>query len=180
MAAKKLREIRRTVVHWLVYIAAKLGLWLGGCLPDEWIDKAGETTGGLAFRLVGRERRKAMAGLATAFGREGKSTSELENIAVSNFRHLGRSFFELAGFYRSGPSKLSRHIQVEGLEHMDNALGYGKGVILVTAHLGNWELFAYHMASLGYPVTVVARQISNEKVNQLILDLRERYGVRTE
>jgi len=51
-------------------------------------------------------------------------------------------------------------------------------VVLVTGHVGNWEMMGYSLASLGYPIHAVARPLDNPLVNQWIFGIRERRGMR--
>jgi len=134
--------------------------------------------GRLAFWVVAPERKKALEHLGLALGGE-KAEAELRQIAEKCFAHLGRSFFELARICYVEPERLLDCIQVEGLEHLTSALAEGRGVICPSAHLGNWELMAFCVARLGFPISVVAREINNAGINRLMICLRERMGVKT-
>jgi KDO2-lipid IV(A) lauroyltransferase len=70
-------------------------------------------------------------------------------------------------------------IEVQGWEHLEAVHRAGKGGIFVTGHIGNWELSAAYAAKKGYPVNVVAKRIYLEALNQKLVTMRERMGVRT-
>jgi KDO2-lipid IV(A) lauroyltransferase len=69
-------------------------------------------------------------------------------------------------------------LTVLGIETLDAACRRGGGVVVATAHLGNWEVLAACFADMGYPVHVVARRHSNPSIDAFIADLREGYGVK--
>ena len=70
-------------------------------------------------------------------------------------------------------------IETEGWEHAEAVYSAGRGGIFVTGHIGNWELSAAYAAKRGYPVSVVARRIYLEPLNQRLVTMRERMGVNT-
>lgn len=66
--------------------------------------------------------------------------------------------------------------EVEGIEHIQNAIEGGRGGILATGHLGNWEFLNAYLASVGVPITVAVRELDDSRVDQLITTLRTRFG----
>jgi lauroyl/myristoyl acyltransferase len=66
----------------------------------------------------------------------------------------------------------------EGRHHLDEALSQGRGVVLLTAHLGNWEIGGLGLRALGYPVTVVTLKHNSAFTNRLINTMRQRHGIR--
>jgi KDO2-lipid IV(A) lauroyltransferase len=66
----------------------------------------------------------------------------------------------------------------EGFENFERARRLGKGTLVVTAHIGNWELIGVVYALLGIKLHIVARDIKNPKVNRLWIDLRESSGLK--
>ncbi len=172
---KKFKKISKKITRWLVYVFVMLGVKLAGLFPPSWNLKLGKL-GWLAFWLIPSERKKALDSLNVAFGNE-LSPGELRKIAIEAYQHLGLSIFEFMEFYYYHRLNPADFITIEGLEYLDEALKQGKGVIFVSAHLGNWELMALHLASFGYPVNIVARHINNARLDKLILKLRQQTGV---
>jgi len=72
---------------------------------------------------------------------------------------------------------LDELIDVEGIEKIDNVLKEGRGVVAITAHLGNWELLPMYFAYKGYSSNVVARPIYYEKYDEWVSFLRKSMGV---
>ncbi len=69
------------------------------------------------------------------------------------------------------------NVKIKNIEVIDQALQNGKGAIIITAHMGNWELGAMVLAFLGYPLVAVALPHKERPVNDLFNQLRERRGI---
>jgi KDO2-lipid IV(A) lauroyltransferase len=68
-------------------------------------------------------------------------------------------------------------VRIRGRQHLDDALASGKGVIALTAHLGNFAVMHWALARCGYAVSVMQRPIKNKKINAYLTGLEERMGV---
>jgi len=73
---------------------------------------------------------------------------------------------------------LDNDFEIIGLNNLDNALEKGRGVILVTAHLGNWEVGGLKLASMGYKVQAIMREQSQKRINEYLVREREKYGLK--
>ncbi len=171
------RGVWKTVKRNVTYGAALGARALLGALPAGARLSVGEALGSLAYRLAGRERRRALDSLSKAFGSE-KPLEELERIARESFRNLGRSVAELCGLWRGGPERILEIFEPgEARERIARQLAGGRGAVAVTAHLDNWELLGAWTAAAGFPVTVVARRIYFEKYDRLAVGMRRRFGM---
>jgi len=119
----------------------------------------------------------ALDNLKIAFGTE-KDEQELRTIARQSYQHLGRSLAELARVMVSSPERIMGSVKIEGLDHFLDAQKKGRGVLYLTAHLGNWELMALAHSLQGYPINVVARPVDNPLLEDLLSRLRTRGGNR--
>jgi KDO2-lipid IV(A) lauroyltransferase len=135
----------------------------------------GARLGGAAYRLLGRERRRALRHLGMAF--PAIAPAGRARLAREAFRNAGRSFAELAR-WRYVRERLGELLTIEGLEHVRQGLAMGRGLVAVTGHIGNWELLAATFAQLGYPLHVVARRVNGEGFDELIAGFRREAGVR--
>jgi KDO2-lipid IV(A) lauroyltransferase len=98
-------------------------------------------------------------------------------LAFAKFPTMGRGVRR--GPARAGmPAPLDRWIRCEGIEHFQNALRTGRGVLIATGHLGNWELSAFAHAWLTGPMSVVVRPLDNPLLDRLFQRRRELSGNR--
>lgn len=110
------------------------------------------------------------------------SASERASLLKRNYEHMGRLFFEyahfftpLAGHYRRYARANSR---IEGLEHWEAARAKGNGVLIVSLHLGWWEMQAAAGGLAGMPLTVVTKAVKPAWLHDLLTERRLSTGVR--
>jgi len=144
----------------------RLGVLFGGLL------------GTLAFYLLKRERRRSLEGLQVAFGNE-KSEKALLTIARKNFCNLGKGLIEILNLHRLKKEALETLISLEGEEYLKAATESGQGVILITGHIGNWELMAAALSMRGYRLHVIAAPLYDPRIDELIVRLRADFKVET-
>lgn len=147
----------------LAHLPQRLGLWSGRRLGD------------LASWVLPGRRRVARANLARAFPE--RERREWNRLCRESFRHLGMTFVEACTFFFRPPSVMLSRVEVEGAEHLKTAMAAGRGVLLLTAHLGNWELLAAAHVQTGYSLSVVARPLDSPVLDRLATRLREDGGV---
>jgi len=111
---------------------------------------------------VPRLRRTALKNLEMA-GFAGR-----ERIATGIFHSIARLALTFARFPKINRQNVSQWIRYEGLENFENARARGKGVLIATAHFGNWEFSAFAHAYLSAPMHVVVRPIDNPKIDELV------------
>jgi len=124
--------------------------------------------------VVPRLRRAAYRNLAFAL-----PTADAPSIVDAVFDSLARVLLAFAKFPSLRPETLSRWIRCEGLEHFEDALRGGRGVLVATGHLGNWELSAFAHAWLTAPMNFVVRPLDNPLIDRLIQRRRELSGNRS-
>jgi len=148
------------------------GRALGGLPPFLGLG-VGRALGRAAYLVLARPRRLAIEHLGVAFPE--LDVGARRCLARSTFRHAGESFAELALWPQLAAQP--EYVIVEGLAALDAAVGAGKGCIAVAAHVGNWELLAATIAHRGYPLTVVARRVHEERFHHLIARFRTGAGI---
>ncbi len=95
--------------------------------------------------------------------------------AVNNFAYYLVDFFRYNKFNQKF---IDKYVEISGLENLDKALAKGKGVIALTAHLGNYELAGAVTALLGYPLSGVALPHKDKRVNEFFNRNRQRVGMK--
>jgi len=123
-----------------------------------------------------RLRRVALTNLSFALPE--LSTTEKNEIVDGVFRNLARMLVTLARFPDINHSNVSGWIGYEGLEHYIGAKEKGRGVLIATAHLGNWELSAFAHALMTEPMNVLVRALDNARIDELVEKRRTLSGNR--
>jgi KDO2-lipid IV(A) lauroyltransferase len=121
--------------------------------------------GALAYRLLGKTRRLALAHLAMAFPE--KPEAERQAIARQMFVNLGRAAMEITSI-RSYDHRLDTYVEMRDADLPRELVARGKGVIFVTGHLGNWELIARRIARAGIPNFAIAKRGDDARLMALI------------
>jgi KDO2-lipid IV(A) lauroyltransferase len=147
-----------------------------GALPRGWARALGAVVGAAAYRLLGRLRNVGLTNLALAFPE--KSVEEREQILRLLYRNLGWLLAEFCQMPRYTPENTRGFARYEGLEHYLAARYRGKGVLIVTGHLGAWELSSYYHSLMGHPMSMVIRRLDNARVDRLVNDIRCLHGNR--
>lgn len=155
------------------YAGVRTLIGLAGLVSPKTGERIGETLGDLAFDLIRKRRDLTVGHLTRVFGEQETAV----RLARSVYRHLGRTAVEHARLLTSSVTDIRDRIETAGVEHIEWALGQGRGAVLVTGHFGYWELLGATVASLGYPIGVVAKDQHNPAVNRLIIRCRERLGM---
>lgn len=129
-------------------------------------------------RVIGvfarRRTRLAEKNLARAFPDAAPET--VRQWARGVWSELGAAVWEFARLGHMTPEAFHQGVRVVGAEHLRAAHAQGKGVILFTGHLGNWEYTSWATALTGLPTAVIARRMKNPFVNDWITALRRRSG----
>lgn len=115
--------------------------------------------------LVPRLRRIAQTNLTMA------GFTNSDQIADGVFRSIARLLATFARLPRLTPQNISTLIRYDGLENFQSASAKGRGVLVATAHLGNWELSAFAHAWMTGPMHIVVRPLDNPRIDGLV----ERY-----
>lgn len=169
------KEIKKFVKRRIGWYAIRGFLALNGILPLCLSYFMGEVLGNIAYFLVRRHRKIALDSLSVAF--PDKPLKEKKQIARSFFVFMAQGSFELLHLLKK-PDELS-YTRIQDRKHLDKALERKKGVVLLTAHLGNFPLMSLKLAKEGYPANIVVRQMRDTSANDYFHSLRVKAGVKT-
>ncbi|MFA4888598.1 MAG: lysophospholipid acyltransferase family protein [Candidatus Omnitrophota bacterium] len=131
----------------------------------------------LGYLLVAKQRRIALDTLKVAFGEE-KTPAEIKEIARDCFIYMAKSAVELL-FLMDRPELLKQRVDLIGEENLERALAKGRGVILVSAHFGNFPLLLSKLCLSGYKAAGIMRSMRDARVEKIFMDKRARLGVKT-
>ena len=93
------------------------------------------------------------------------------------YANLGMNLVEILRLDGGQDDDLDARIRVEGEPIVRDARSRGKGVLILTAHLGNWDLLGMYTARRGYPLTIISKEIRQPAVNAMWMRMRRDYGV---
>src|SRR3989338_3298151 len=144
------------LIDYIGYVAVKLLGALARALPLGFALWLGRRAGDAAFFLNMERRAIGYANLKAALG---DKIPPKERLCVirGEYRNLCESFMEVLRFPIMDERYANRYIKFENGARITEALNKGRGVILITAHFGNWELSGVAAAMKGYPLRVLAR-----------------------
>lgn len=131
----------------------------------------------LGYYFARKQRRIALESLEIAFGQE-KDSVERKKIAKDCFRFMAKSGLELM-YLMEKPHLLKERVEIENKEFLDAALAKGKGIILVSAHFGNFPLLMCKLSLEGYKIAGIMRFMRDEKAEKLFLKKRTQMGIKT-
>lgn len=94
------------------------------------------------------------------------------------WQHQALNIMELMRYYAGRQAEMAENLEVRGEEHVQEALARGKGVLVLTAHLGNYMLMGLlAVQRFGYPLSIIAKVLKNKVAEELFASLREVGGV---
>lgn len=139
--------------------------------------------GKIAFLIFKKKRQIALRNLELAFGKERgvakttiKSAEELKKIAYLGAQEMCRCGIEIFQFLHS-PSKVK--IKINGRKNLDAAINQGKGVILISAHFGNFPLMMARLAQEGYKINTLMRSMRDLKAEKFFSQIRQGLNIRS-
>ncbi len=137
---------------------------------------AGRALGSAAFLLVGRLRRVGLQNLQIAY--PAWTESRRRELLRQVYRNLGCLLAEFCLMRHYSAEQAGSFIVYEGLQHYLDAQAEGRGVLVLTGHLGAWELSSFYHSLAGYPMGLVIRRLDNPLVDAFVNRMRCLHGNR--
>lgn len=166
----KFRNLLEFIPAWLLLESLKL-------LPRGGAIFLGKQIARVAYHLHGRLRRVGLRNLALAMPE--LSLSQRRAIVKGVFVNLGRLLGEFSQFPKITRQNIPRLVEYDGFENYERASKRGRGVLMLTGHVGAWELCAFAQGAYEYPLSFLVRPLDNPRLDQLISRYRELSGNRT-
>jgi KDO2-lipid IV(A) lauroyltransferase len=143
-------------------------------LPYKTVLALGALLGRLYYRLAGRQRRRALAQIQESLN---ISAGQAEDIVKNLCLNLGRTFLEVMYMPALTPENITQYITIENKHYLTNAVAEGHGVVLLTAHIGNWEWLGAALAMAGFPLTSVIKRQPNDQHTRILNEYRQMVGI---
>ena len=146
-------------------------------IPPEHVARIGTLLGRVVYFLDGPHRRIVRRNLK--FTHPDWTHDKVKKISRCVFQHLSITMLEFFQLAALSEEDVLRRVRVEGLENWTRALQSKNGLIIISAHLGNWELgLQYTCCFLQKPILGVAKKIRFKPLNRWVHQLRTRFGIR--
>ncbi len=163
---------------WIVGIAGRFAFtalsFVAKRLNPKRMERWGMALGDFIRLSSSRYRRVVKKNLTRAF--PDWSEAEVERVGRKVFGHFARGILEFFHLLNLSREDVDRWVDITGTEHLDRALEAGHGAVLITAHYGNWELFARKLVLRGYPLNVIARDSDDAGMTGIANKIRESAG----
>ncbi len=156
---------------WQPLVTRIFGGLIGRHMPRPMV----RALGLLSYQVSGRYRRVADKNLQIAYG-ESMTAPDRDKLIRRVFQSFALSTAEFLEAPRWTPEQVKALAQADSYEIVDKVLARGKGMILLAAHFGNWELLARRAALAGYNFAVIARQSEDAAFNEITDALRANGG----
>ena len=152
---------------------------VAGLLPGPWVFRLGEALGGLVWHFMPRRRAMILRNLRIAYAGEADE-AEIRHMAKATFRRTGGNLISATHTARLAPERLRSVIRIKNLGLLEEALAGGKGVVLLLAHMGNWEILSrlIHQFPPGSRAGAFYRPLNNPLLDARVLARRQADGTR--
>jgi len=164
--------MRQNLEYWLVLIVARTL----GVMPRALARRFADLLAFAVYHSFGRLRRVGERNLDLAF--PGLPLGDRTRILRGVYRHLGWQLVEFCRMTRYTAENTRDWVRTEGLDHYLAAMARGKGVLIVTGHLGAWELSSFYHSLMGHPMGMVIRRLDNRRLDDYVNAIRCLHGNR--
>ncbi|PIP68336.1 MAG: hypothetical protein CO035_00780 [Candidatus Omnitrophica bacterium CG_4_9_14_0_2_um_filter_42_8] len=159
----------------IFYILYGIGYFLANVLPLKLAYSLAKGVSDIQC-LVSKKDREAVVlnlGIITK-----KDAEECRKLARKVFRNFGLYLVDFFRMARLTKEDIEKRVRVEGIENIDGVLKQDKGGIILTCHIGNWEMGGVVAAMLGYDVSAVALTHKHKNINDFFVKQREAKGMK--
>jgi KDO2-lipid IV(A) lauroyltransferase len=171
------RPLKKRIKYTLIYWFALALINLSNLFPRKWVLRFTGSLGRLAYKLFKEARQIAINNLTRVF-HDKMSPDQIQALSKEVFEMIGRNAGDII---RAQPinslEALSKFIKVEGEEHLEAACAKNNGVIIVTAHIGAFELIGSYLGLKGYRPHGVGTALKDERLNELLVNYRTSRGI---
>lgn len=175
---KKVKPLQFTLYlapkYWPLWFAIGL-LRLSVLLPTAVTQSIGSTLGLLIYRLTPSRRRAARINIKQAY--PDFSKEEVDALNKKAFKSLGISIFEMGAAWFEKSEVLKQQCQIEGKEHLDQAIAKNKPIILLTGHFTSLEVGSRLIGFYCKKFSGVYKKARNPLFNAIMVRYRSTFGV---
>jgi KDO2-lipid IV(A) lauroyltransferase len=173
-----LKNIQRSVQYSLGFAFFVVSSLILRFLPQFLLYEIAKAFAVLMYFAGGKWRKIAFKNLNDAFGKE-KSPAEIKKIVMECFISIAKTAIELVSIVGKSPDFLKARYRLVNKENLDNAIARGKGVILVSAHFGNFPAMVVRLACEGYKAGAIMRPLKYDRFERFLSAERDRFNIHT-
>ncbi|MFZ0243129.1 MAG: lysophospholipid acyltransferase family protein [Desulfobacterales bacterium] len=148
-----------------------------GRIPRRRARQVSRLLGDVWFAVDKRHRQVALGNLNRAFSGE-KSGRDIRQIGRQVFRNIALVAFEIGWSLHLRPQDLNRFFTMKGLGNIPAAVRDGKGALILTGHVGNWELMPLAATLTGYSANILYRPMDFAPLERFFVETRTRFGLK--
>ncbi|MBN1913508.1 MAG: lysophospholipid acyltransferase family protein [Candidatus Omnitrophica bacterium] len=171
------KKIRKSISRFLGWLGLNFCSLIIQAMPQKWLYNFAKLVAFLGYMLAAKHRRIALESLRIAFAGQ-KSEEEMRDIAKNCFLSMAKAGAELM-FLMNKPALMKRNITIEGEEILRGALAKGKGVILVSAHFGNFPIMLGKLSLEGYNTAAILRHMRDMRAEKMFEQKRKLFGIKS-
>lgn len=157
------------------YYLLRIAGWLTRIIPVRTGYWLCSLIGGIVFYLNPAVREAVVDNMRHVL--PGSSRHQRRSVARRVIRNAVKNYYDLVRLPHLDKNEVERKVTVYGVEHITKALDEGKGLILFSGHIGNYNLVAQVAAARGYPTTIIAEDIHPPRLYDYVNKLRARFGL---
>ena len=147
-----------------------------GMLPLPVALAIGRGMGWFFGSVIRHHRRDAEEALKRSLPE--KSARERRQILERMYLNLGMNVAEDLRLTAASNAYLNNYISWEGDTHIHQVLAAGKGMLVLTGHMGSWDMLCSIAPKFNYPTTIITKNIKNRTINSVWMEIRNRFGLK--
>jgi Kdo2-lipid IVA lauroyltransferase/acyltransferase len=142
-------------------------------LPYSWLMGFGKILGILYYKFIQKQRNRALRQIKMSLK---ISDEAARRLVRASFINLGRNFLEILYMPHLSQTNFREYIDIENIDRLQAALAEKHGVVVLTAHIGNWEWLAVGLGFSGLPVAAIAKPQPNQQYTRALNHFRGTTG----
>lgn len=159
----------------MLYLLYKIGLFILRSVTDDVAYSIVSFCARIKYSFSKKDRGLVTENLRNVIPEA--SNKKISMLAAEVFKNFGKYLVDFFSLIKNQKDYLKNSVQLVGLENLDEALKSGKGCIVISGHLGNWELGGCALANFGFKVNVIALAHHDPRINNLFTEQRKRAGI---
>jgi KDO2-lipid IV(A) lauroyltransferase len=162
--------------NWALYVALRIAGWTLPVIPVRAAHSLSDFAGKLAFFLFPKPREAVLQNLSVVMATS-PSDPMLRPLAIEAFRTDAKNWIDTLRIRRASAEEIESQVEIDHWERFAEAASEGKGVVLATVHLGNYDTVGQVLAERGYRMTVPVERMQPQVLFDFLVDLRMSKGI---